>query len=64
MEHEDRLVSYYMNETNKRLDRIEEKIELLVEYRAMLLGRTKIVATLVAAVTSMLVGGIEWFLRK
>lgn len=65
MNHEqDRLFAYYIDETNKRLERIEGKIELLIEHRAMLLGRAKVLAGLIATITSLVVGGIEWIARK
>jgi tetrahydromethanopterin S-methyltransferase subunit G len=44
----DEKFEYFLSETNKRLDRIERKLEMLISFRMMLVGASITVSALVS----------------
>ena len=47
---QDKLVEYFIDETNKRLDRIDEKLERLISFRLILIGVAMTVSTIVSVI--------------
>lgn len=40
--------SYFMKRTDERLERIEDKLEQLISFRALLLGMSAVISTIVS----------------
>jgi tetrahydromethanopterin S-methyltransferase subunit G len=53
-------VEYFIEETNKRLDRIDSKLEQLISFRIMLIGAAATISVVFSAVTTL----IMIFLQK
>jgi hypothetical protein len=52
---DDKLLQYFIDSTNERLDKIEEKLDLLISFRIMLLGAAAVVSTVVALSVQILI---------
>lgn len=50
----DEKFQYFMDETNKKLDKIEIKLDQLWSFRLMLLGGAMTVATLFSLITTLI----------
>jgi tetrahydromethanopterin S-methyltransferase subunit G len=50
----ERKFDYFVEQTNHRLDKIDEKLEQLISFRVMLIGASMAVATLFSVVTTLI----------
>lgn len=53
-------LNYFIEATDKRLARMEHKLDLLMEYKLVTSAQVKIISTVVAGLVSVLV----WFLER
>lgn len=58
------MIEYYVTETNKRLDKIDSKIDKLMEFRAGIMQQSKTRAIVISAIISLAISGIAAFLRS
>jgi hypothetical protein len=47
------LFTYFIDETNKRFDRVEKKLDQLISFRLMLLGGAAVISAIISLIASV-----------
>jgi len=47
--------NYFVDQTNQRLDKIDEKLEQLISFRIMLIGASMAISTIFSVMTSLII---------